>query len=81
MLRITRYGTTRFWALWDDHELVAVVVYKKGAAELLRRLAAQPPAVQAATAQAAAVEAAARQAQEQAAQARALARQARAALR
>jgi len=63
MLRITRYGTTRFWALWDDHELVAVVVYKKGAAELLRRLAAQPPAVQAAAAQAAAVDAAARQAQ------------------
>ena len=37
MLRLARYGTTRFWALWDDHELVAVVVYKKGAAELLRR--------------------------------------------
>jgi hypothetical protein len=32
MLRITRYGTTRFWALWDGNELVAVVVYKKGAA-------------------------------------------------
>ena len=60
MLRITRYGTTRFWALWDDHELVAVVVYKKGAVELLRRLAAQPPAAAAAAAQAAAVEAAAR---------------------
>ena len=42
---------------------MAVVVYKKGAAELLRRLAAQPPAVQAAAAQAAAVDAAARQAQ------------------
>ena len=43
MLRMARYGKTRFWALWDDQELVAVVVYKRGAAELLRRLAAQPP--------------------------------------
>jgi hypothetical protein len=50
MLRMARYGKTRFWALWDDHELVAVVVYKKGAAELLRRLAAQPPAARAGSA-------------------------------
>lgn len=55
MLQITRYQQTRFWALWDDTELVAVVVYKKGAAELLRRLAAQMPAAVEATAQAAAV--------------------------
>ena len=41
MLRMARYGKTRFWALWDGNDLVAVVVYKKGAAELLRRLAAQ----------------------------------------
>jgi hypothetical protein len=41
MLQITRYQQTRFWALWDDTELVAVVVYKKGAVELLRRLAAR----------------------------------------
>ena len=27
MLQITRYQKTRFWALWDDQELVAVVVY------------------------------------------------------
>ena len=66
MLQITRYHKTRFWALWDGSELVAVVVYKKGATELLRRLAAQP--------RAAAQAAAARQAQELAAQARALAR-------
>jgi hypothetical protein len=79
MLRITRYGTTRFWALWDGNDLVAVVVYKKGAAELLRRLAAQAPAATEAAAQAAAVEVAARQAQALAAQARALARQAQAA--
>ena len=69
MLQITRYHKTRFWALWDGSELVAVVVYKKGAAELLRRLAAQPPAATEAAAQAAAVEAAARQAQALAAQA------------
>ena len=30
MLQITRYHKTRFWALWDGSELVAVVVYKKG---------------------------------------------------
>ena len=44
MLRVARYGKTRFWALWDGSELVAVVVYKKGATELVRRLEAQPPA-------------------------------------
>ena len=44
MLRMARYGTTRFWALWDGNDLVAVVVYKKGATELLRRLEAQAPA-------------------------------------
>ena len=78
MLRIERYPNSRFWALWDGQDLVAVVVYKKGAAELLRRLAAQAPAATEAAAQAAAVEAAARQAHELAAQARALARQAQA---
>jgi len=77
-LRIERYAKTRFWALYEGNELVVVTVYKRGAAEVQRRLAAQPPAQAAATAQAAAVEAAARQAQALAAQARALARQARA---
>jgi hypothetical protein len=76
MLQVARYGKTRFWALWDGQDLVAVVVYKKGAAELLRRLAAQPRATADAEA---AQEVATRQAQELAAQARALARQARAA--
>jgi hypothetical protein len=51
----------------------------QGATELLRRLAAQPPAATAAAAQAAAVEAAARQAQKLAAPARLLARPAQAA--
>jgi hypothetical protein len=71
---MARYGKTRFWALWDGNDLVAVVVYKKGAVELLRRLEAQPPAA----AQAAAAEAAVQQAQALAAQACSLARQAQA---
>jgi len=79
MLHVARYGKTRFWALWDGQDLVAVVVYKKGATELLRRLEAQPLAGAEAAAQAAAVEAAARQAQALAAQAQTLARQAQAA--
>jgi len=79
MLQITRYQKTRFWALWDGNDLVAVVVYKKGAAELLRRLAAQPRATAEAASAEAAQDAAARQSQELAAQARTLARQAQAA--
>ena len=76
MLRIARYGNSRFWALYDGQELVAVTVYKRGAQEVQRRLAAQPPAAADAAAQAAAVEAAARQAQELAEHTRALAQQA-----
>ena len=70
MLRIERYGNSRFWALYDGQDLVAVTVYKRGAQEVRRRLEARPPAE---------AEAAARQAQELAAQARTLARQAQAA--
>ena len=43
MLRMDRYPYSRFWAIWDDQDLVAVVVYKKGAVELLRRLQAHAP--------------------------------------
>ena len=43
MLRMDHYPYSRFWAIWDDQDLVAVVVYKKGAAELLRRLQAPAP--------------------------------------
>jgi hypothetical protein len=43
MLRMDRYPYSRFWAIRDDQDLVAVVVYKKGAAELLRRLQAHAP--------------------------------------
>jgi hypothetical protein len=46
MLRMDRSPYSRLWAIWDDQDLVAVVVYKKGATELLRRLQAHasPPA-------------------------------------
>ncbi len=43
MLRMDRYPYSRLWAIWDDQDLVAVVVYKKGATELLRRLQAHAP--------------------------------------
>ena len=43
MLRMERYPYSRYWAVWDDQDLVAVVVYKKGAAELVRRLQTQEP--------------------------------------
>lgn len=33
-----RYGFTRNWCVMQGRELVAVVVYRKGAAELVRRL-------------------------------------------
>ena len=42
MLRIERYGNSRFWALYDGQDLVVVTVYKRGAREVQRRLAAQP---------------------------------------
>ncbi len=34
----------RFWAVYCGHELVAVTVYRKGAAEVARRLNALPAA-------------------------------------
>jgi len=77
MLRIERYGNSRFWALYDGQDLVVVTVYKRGAREVQRRLEAQPPAAT----DVAAVEAAVQQAQALAAQARALARQAQATAR
>jgi hypothetical protein len=43
MLRMDHYPYSRFWANRDDQDLVAVVVYKKGAVELLRRLQAHAP--------------------------------------
>jgi hypothetical protein len=43
MLRIERYGKTRNWAVYDEHELVVVTLYKRGAQEVLRRLQALAP--------------------------------------
>ena len=43
-LRIARYKHTRHWALYDGAALVVVTVYRRGAQEVQRRLAAQPPA-------------------------------------
>ena len=77
-LRIERYKNTRHWALYDGAELVVVTVYRRGAREVQRRLAAQPRATAEAAAEEAAQEAAAQQARELAAQARALVQAARA---
>ena len=38
MLRVERYKQTRYWAIWDGQELVALTVYRRGALEVLRRL-------------------------------------------
>ena len=43
MLRMDHYPSSRLWAIWDDQDLVAVVVYKQGATELLRRLQTPTP--------------------------------------
>jgi hypothetical protein len=44
-MSIRKYG--RYWALYDAGELVCVCLYKKGAAEVLRRLQQlpAPPAI------------------------------------
>ena len=50
-LRIARCKNTRHWALYDGSELVVVTVYRRGAQEVRRRLAAQPRAAAEAAAQ------------------------------
>jgi len=41
-MRIARYGKTRYWAVRDtDGALICLCVYRKGAAEVIRRLLAQ----------------------------------------
>jgi hypothetical protein len=35
MLTFRRHNHTRFWAVWNDHELIAVVVYRRGAQALI----------------------------------------------
>ena len=38
MLHITKYRNTRYWAVWEGHQLLCVTVYKKGAFAVMRRL-------------------------------------------
>jgi hypothetical protein len=38
MFRYERYKRTRFWAVYNGEELIAVVVYRKGARSLIRWL-------------------------------------------
>ena len=38
MFHITRYAKTRYWAVMCGEALVAVVLYRKGAEEIVRRL-------------------------------------------
>jgi hypothetical protein len=42
VLHITKYRNTRYWALWDGHQLLCVTVYKKGAVALMQRLRQRP---------------------------------------
>jgi hypothetical protein len=45
-MRITRYGKTRYWAVYaSDGALICITVYRKGAAEVVRRLQQGPEAV------------------------------------
>ena len=38
-MRIERYGNTRYWAVYaSDGTLICITVYRKGAAEVVRRL-------------------------------------------
>ncbi len=39
-LTLQKYG--RFWAVYDQGTLVVVTVYRKGALEVMKRLASQP---------------------------------------
>jgi len=38
VLHITKYRNTRYWAVWEGHQLLCVTVYKKGALAVMRRL-------------------------------------------
>jgi hypothetical protein len=46
-MRITRYQNTRYWAVYaSDGALICITVYRKGAAEVVRRLQQALEAVQ-----------------------------------
>ena len=37
-ISVSRYGETRYWAVWINGELLAVTVYKKGAIAIRDKL-------------------------------------------
>lgn len=37
-ISVSRYGETRYWAVWINGELLAVTVYKKGATAVRDKL-------------------------------------------
>jgi hypothetical protein len=37
-IRISRYNTSRYWAVWRGAELIAVTVYRKGAQSVADQL-------------------------------------------
>ena len=43
-IAVARYRHTRFSAVWLDHELLAVTVYRTGAEAIVRELERQAPA-------------------------------------
>ena len=38
MLCVTKYPHNRFWAVYEDGQLLCVTVYKRGALAVMRRL-------------------------------------------
>ena len=43
-MQVTKYRSSRFFAVYDAQgELIVVTVYKRGAQEVLRRLTQEPP--------------------------------------
>lgn len=43
MLTVERYRTTRFWALYENRQLLCVTVYKKGANAVKDRIERNQP--------------------------------------
>lgn len=43
MLTIERYASTRFWALYENRQLLCVTVYKKGALAVKNRIERNVP--------------------------------------
>jgi len=46
-MRVERYGNTQYWPVYaSDGALICITVYRKGAAEVVRRLQQAPEATQ-----------------------------------